>query len=205
MLNIIFIDLDGTILDGKDKHYKCYIDIIKNNGEPLEIEEYWNLKRKKTSLDLILQKSKYKYSTEKFLKEWYEKIESYNYMKYDKLKPEIESALNRFVNFGYKIILVTKRRNKKNLVKQLNELGISKYFHDVYCNDFGVNSKIKMVKDIDFDNALFIGDTEEDIETAKYLDIKSIAVMNGIREKKFLYKADYYYDEVKDIDCNVLT
>ena len=59
------------------------------------------------------------------------------------------------------------------------------------------------MKDKIFNNAIFIGDTEEDTNTAKMLGIKSIGITNGLRNKKFL-EADYYYEEIKDIDFNRL-
>ena len=46
--------------------------------------------------------------------------------------------------------------------------------------------KYEALKDKIFNNAIFIGDTEEDTNTAKMLGIKSIGITNGLRDKKFL-------------------
>lgn len=205
MLNIIFIDLDGTILDGKEKHYQCYKDIIEQNGKPLDKEKYWHLKREKVSLDVILNMSMYKSNKENFLDEWLDKIEKFKYMRHDKVKPDVEKVLKNFKEEGFKIILVTMRRNKNNLINQLNKLEITEYFDAVYCCGVEMNSKFEMIKNIKFDYALFIGDTEDDIDTAKRLNIKSVAILNGLREKRFLCNADYLFQEIKDIDINILT
>ena len=45
MYDYIFLDLDGTILEGKYKHYKCYTDTVNIlEGIPLDINIYWEMK-----------------------------------------------------------------------------------------------------------------------------------------------------------------
>ena len=65
------------------------------------------------------------------------------------------------------------------------------------------NTKYEALKHKNFKTAIFIGDTEEDTKTAKMLNIKSIGIISGLRKKEFL-DADYYFEEIKDIDFNNL-
>ena len=76
-LDCIFLDLDGTILDGKLKHYNCYRDIlIKDGGQPLDIDIYWNMKRSKIKRTITLEKSFYKKSYDDFYNQWIDNIET---------------------------------------------------------------------------------------------------------------------------------
>ena len=71
MYDYIFLDLDGTILEGKYKHYKCYTDTVNIlEGIPLDINIYWEMKRKRVSLDKILEYSDLRGDKETFLKIW---------------------------------------------------------------------------------------------------------------------------------------
>ena len=50
-------------------------------------------------------------------------------------------------------------------------------------------------------NDLFVGDTGIDINTAKLINIKSIAVLSGFRNKSILeqYNPDYIENDIKTI------
>lgn len=204
MINIVFLDLDGTILDGKERHYQCYIEIVKYDGQPLSQDIYWRMKRGKVSLDKILEMSQYRNSKEFFINEWISKIEGIDYLKYDKLKPNVKKTLIYFKTYGFKVMLVTMRRNKENLISQLTDLNIIDCFDEVFCCETEKYSKYEMVKNIKYDNAVFIGDTEDDINTARLLNIKSIAILNGLREIRFLKEANYFFDEIEDISIEEL-
>lgn len=196
----IYLDLDGPILDGKLKHYKCYKDIIdKYGGYALDIEEYWEMKRNKINRKILLEKSNFNASYEVFFNEWLKNIELEKYLIYDILKPKVKETLGLWKNFTENLILVTMRQNRSNLLKQLENLQIIYYFDEVIdCNPFIENSKYQALKNKIFKDAIFVGDTEEDIKTANMLNIKCVAITNGIRDKRFLI-ADYYAEEIKDI------
>ena len=75
-LDYILIDFDGTLLEGKYKHYNCYKDIINSDGGiPLDIDIYWEMKRNKVTRDVYLEKSYYKGTYEGFLQQWIQNIE----------------------------------------------------------------------------------------------------------------------------------
>lgn len=201
MFDYIFLDLDGPLLEGKYRHYKCYEDIIrKYGGTALEIDYYWELKRNKITRDIVLEKSNFKESYEIFFKEWMNNIEDEKYLNLDSLKPEVVETLKSWKNITDKIALVTMRQNRDYLLNQLNFLGVLPLLDEVIdCPPQRKNTKYKALKDKIFNNAIFIGDTEEDTNTAKMLNIKSIGITTGLRKKEFL-EADYYFEEIKDID-----
>ena len=99
----------------------------------------------------------------------------------------------------YELILVTRRNNCENLVWQLKREKIHNYFNRIFCcprSDYA--SKYEAIKHIKFKNAIFIGDTEEDGETAKILGIPFVGILNGLRAKETL-SADWYFNDVFEI------
>jgi phosphoglycolate phosphatase-like HAD superfamily hydrolase len=197
----IFIDLDGPILDGKYRHYNCYKDIIlKDGGVPLDLNSYWNMKRNKINRIQVLKNSNYPETYENFLNQWLDCIEKKEYLEYDILKPNIISTLEKFIDYSDNIYLVTMRVQRANLLWQLEYHNLTKFFTSIINVGFKDESpKYKALKHLNIKKGIFIGDTEEDTKTAKMLNIKSIGITNGLREKKFLY-ANYYFEELFYID-----
>ena len=95
----IFIDLDGPIFEGKYRQYNCYKDLVLNNCDNLiGLDEYWELKRKKTARNSILDKSKFNGDYNVFFNEWLKLIESKKYLQYDILNEGVIDTL-RFSSF----------------------------------------------------------------------------------------------------------
>lgn len=204
-LSYIFLDLDGPILEGKNRHYQCYKDILeRHGGDILELDVYWDMKTSKIKRDILLKNSNFKKTYEVFFEEWMANIEDEKYLKLDILKPDVAKTLREWREFASKIILVTMRQNREFLLNQLRELEILNLLDEVIdCPPERKNTKYEALKNINFKKAIFIGDTEEDTNTAKMLNIQSIGITNGLRKKEFL-DADYYYEEIKDINFNML-
>jgi len=200
--NVIFTDLDGTILDTVDRHYNCYYDIIiRKNAVPLCKEEYWQLKRKKIKRTVLLEKSGWNLPYEDFYNDWLDLIETENYLEFDRLSEETKSNLFK-IKKNYRIILVTMRRFKTNLINQLIKLKILDVFEDVIVTDpFVQGSKyIKLLEtDIEFDKAIVIGDTEEDMYLAKGLLLPFVAITSGLRDEVYL-NTEHKFKKFPSID-----
>jgi len=205
MFDYIFLDLDGPILEGKYRHYACYKDIVESyGGELLDLDTYWNLKRDKITRDVVLLKSNFQASYDVFFDSWMKNIENEKYLQLDVLKPNVIETIDKWKTISQKIVLVTMRQNRTFLLQQLKDLGIYNLLDEIIdCPPQGENTKYEALKNKSFINAIFIGDTEEDTKTAKMLNIESIGITNGLRSKEFL-DADYYYEEIKDIDFDKL-
>jgi len=201
-LDYIFVDLDGTLLEGKYRHFNCYRDIVlKYGGNPLDINDYWKLKRNKTKRDVILKKSHFEGTYQDFFNDWLENIEKKNYLVFDKLKPKIKATLKKWRKISDQIVLITMRQSRKNLLWQLKKLGIIALFDEIILASIKeADSKFKSLSRFKFDRAVLIGDTEEEIKAAKLMKITSIAISTGIREKKYLAKADYLEEDISKIN-----
>jgi len=186
----IYLDIDGTILDTQDRHYEVYKDIMKNSPQSiLSPEAYWSLKRAGFSVFEILEQTGNEEHTEEFVEEWMKRIETDEYLEHDIPFPKIYKIMDILAQ-EYRIVGVSGRKNRKSLIQQLNELDLDRYFDKVLSAPSGEEpSRVKaelIRKDESFDdeNSWIVGDTEADIEAGKILDINTIGVLSGIRNKR---------------------
>ena len=179
----VFCDLDGTLLEDKHRHYECYKAIVKKyGGNCIPPDEYWNDKRNKVKRTVLLEKTGFQGTYDDYLSEWLALIETPEFLKYETLRPDTLSFLEWLRDNSEHIVLTTQRRNRKNLLGQLEKLGISGYFEEVASGDH----KTDILDGKYNKGSLVIGDTEADEETAKRLGCTFIAVTSGLRNEKYL-------------------
>jgi phosphoglycolate phosphatase-like HAD superfamily hydrolase len=190
----LFIDLDGPLLNGKQRHYFCYKSILLNKGFiPLNINDYWNLKRSKISLRILLEMSNAQEIYNDFIKDWLVSIESPSALTLDRVQYGAFKCLRIWKELSLNINLVTLRKNFSNLDKQLICTGLKPYLNSIIiCNhEEGAVGKANKVynhfssNDL-ADNSLWIGDTEIDFNAANLLGCKCILLTNGLRTKSYL-------------------
>ncbi len=193
--NYVFCDLDGTLLEDKFRHYECYKAIVKKyGGNCIPPDEYWNDKRNKVKRTVLLEKTGFQGTYDDYLSEWLALIETPDFLKYETLKPDTLSFLEWLRDNSEHIVLTTQRRNRKNLLSQLEKLGISGFFEEVASGDH----KTEILGGEYNKDSLVIGDTEADEETAKRLGCTFIAVTSGLRNEKYL-AADWKITELKEL------
>lgn len=203
MIDYLFIDLDGPILETRYRHFWVFNSAlakmrIQNN---LDLCSYWELKRNRTSLSNIMNLNLTSNIHYKDLSiELNKLIESREALGKDELKTCAIDFLEVAHKYFKKVCLITMRRNKKETMLQLERLGLISYFDKIIiaANDFKF-SKYSALKKISFNTALFIGDTENDFEAAKKLGIKSIGIINGIRNRNLMDDADFFLNDLNSI------
>ena len=207
MNKILVLDLDGTILDCRDRHYACYRSIlIKNNLQPLPIDEYWIAKRLKIDIAQILKRSGGGDHYNIFMREWLYRIEDKNMLLMDKLHPGALAVLHHWKKNGYHLILVTARRNAEALAHQLLHLGIKEMFAEILLSSVSGPGEIKARTFLNNHPSeapkvlAWIGDTEADIEAGRYLRTTTVAVSCGIRDRCVLgpLAPDYLVRDLPD-------
>jgi phosphoglycolate phosphatase-like HAD superfamily hydrolase len=190
----IFFDLDGTLIDVSRRHHKVYSEITESlGGKPLQKEAYWHLKRSKTTWPEILKASQLSPDlTDNFLSIFISKIEQPEYLQLDTLFPDAIATLENTSTL-YQCYLVSLRRNESNLIREVDNLGISKYFKKIlsaHSESDGSDKKIELIK-AELTQAkgdLIIGDTEADVKTGQALNLTTVAVLSGIRDRQFVEK-----------------
>lgn len=190
----IFLDLDGPLLDGKERHYSCYRSILEKFGfKPIGIDEYWETKRALVNRRDLLKMSGAEDIYDNFLAEWLLMIESPNMLALDKVQEGAVDCLCGWKERGIELVLVTLRKDKRALEDQLKLLELRPYLDVVLVCDHaeGGEGKADAVRNliqrkILNEHALWIGDTEADWEAAKSLGCGVVLLSNGLRNEAYL-------------------
>lgn len=188
--NFIF-DLDGPLLDGRQRHYQCYKDILQEfNCQTLDINSYWQMKRERKSRQEQLAATGGEAYYDEFLRLWVERIEEKKYLDLDVLQPDALSVLTSLHKQGRCLILATLRHNAHYLYEQLATLKIRDFFQHVVAVDAQSSadkaSGVQAILQDKHGSSLWIGDTEIDSQAANKLSIPVALVSNGLRTEEYL-------------------
>lgn len=197
----IFFDFDGTLIDSRKRLYHLFMELAPT--AKFSFEEYWDIKRQRISQAELLKKY-LNYTPEAihdFSIKWKEEVEAPHRIATDLPFKDSEKVL-RMLAGHYHIHLVTARQNTDTVHKQLAHFGWTNIFTSVLVTN-QLHSKSSLIQNqTKFDNTdFFIGDTGEDIMTAKELGLSSIAVSSGILSADVLktYEPDYLLNGVSDL------
>lgn len=208
VIETIILDLDGPLLDGQLRHYQCYRDILAEKGfVPMSLAQYWDMKRHRVDRRRQLAVSDAERLYDEFLDAWLARIESKPYLALDRLQEGATAKLREWKTAGIYLLLATMRRHRDNLFWQLETLGLHAWFDEIIVVEstdpaFDKASKIRpYLKDRVFERALWIGDTEVDVEAARRLGVKICAVSCGLRTTDYLasLKPDFLLSDVDSI------
>jgi len=172
----VIVDLDGTLLDTRARHHAAYADTVHAlGGEPLPLARVWRAKRRGVAWDRLLEPN---VDPDRFLDLWRGRIEADDMLALDRLQPGAMAALQLLARRGRRAVLVTARRRRDALARQLQGLSLAAAFDAVIAT--GGGPKHAPITDPER-VCRWIGDTEEDIAAARALGVPVTAVTNGIR------------------------
>jgi phosphoglycolate phosphatase-like HAD superfamily hydrolase len=203
---MLFLDFDGTLLDDTARHYATYVELLSQpdlRGLPIPEREYWGLRRENKPVDDILRRSRlFPTKFKQFAERFAERVETPEMLMLDKVRPGTETALGKLYT-KTPIVLCTQRRDGDALKNQLASVGLDKYFAEVLfgapkpgrrvTKDDRWQHKASLIKAryrILPQNALYIGDTENDVQAARSLKFEVWLVEGGHRTKEQQIKAD---------------
>lgn len=193
MLTTVILDLDGPLLDGKQRHFQCYADILTEHGlRPIPMDTYWDMKRTRVNRKELLRLSDAVFFYDDFLRRWMRDIEQKKYLALDGLQEHVVDILNAWKKNGVRLLLATMRNNKANLHWQLTRLQLTGLFDQVVVtgNGDGGASKMSAVRphmaDTALEHVVWIGDTEADVQAARQLGVKACALACGLRSGDYL-------------------
>jgi len=175
----IFFDLDGTLLDSKSRLYHLFQFLVPESK--LTFKNYWDIKQDKIShRDLLIKH--FNYSDEnisRFTKEWMSLIEAPEWLCYDKVIAGVKPFLDSLKDIN-ELYIVTARQSEQVARRQIEDLGLEGIFKDILVTLQKTEKKDLISQRFKLDNNdWIIGDTGKDIETGKFLNIKTAAVLSG--------------------------
>jgi len=197
MISAVIFDMDGTLLNTLEDIKEstnfalsslgfpnCSIEEIKNfvgDGVKLLFERAIPVKHDENSLNECIKIFKKHYSE--------------NMYKNTKPYPNIIESLNELKKLNIKIGVVSNKFD--NAVKELSK----KYFNNLIDISVGQSDNIpqkpspngvfKALRYLNTNNAVYVGDSDVDVKTAKNSQLPCIGVTWGYRDIKFLKGADY--------------
>lgn len=208
-IDTVIFDLDGTLLNTLDDLHACFNHAIKEFGYPERTkEEIRNFvgngvqKALERALPENISKSELKKVVDCF-KKYY----SQNMNTHTKPYDGIEEVLKDLQSKGFKLGIVSNKFD--NAVKALSK----KYFDSSIAYAVGEGYGIRRKPEADGvnkvlselkskkENAIYVGDSEVDIQTAENSNLPCISVLWGFKDKDFLVKngAKYIAQTPKDI------
>lgn len=182
----LFVDLDGTLLDINDRLYRLHLDICKKYEiKPMKKNSYIVLKRSMVrEKQLIRRLTTSKTAIKNYLRERAELIELPGYLKLDKPLTRNISALKKLKK-TYRLILLTNRKNRKDLLNQLKIHKLLGLFFEIYNAGYS-GTKEHLLRKCRYltKDSYIIGDTVEDALLGKKLGVKAIIVLTGLLDRK---------------------
>lgn len=201
----IFFDLDGPILDVSRRHYEVYRSILHEAHKPvIPYEQYWKEKRARRSHREVLSHTAGKDFYKSFTQQWFDKIEREDYLQLDTIWPWVKDVLADLYR-KHDIYVITSRSNPERLRKQLDWLGLTRWFKNILCRPARQNAaheKVTAIRERFLGvppKGTIVGDTEADIECGKELGFITVGVLCGIRDKDHLVatKCDYLLKSIE--------
>lgn len=203
---MLFMDLDGTLLDDTARHYSTYAELLglpEMRGLPIPDKEYWGLRREGKPIEEILRKSRlFPTKFKEFGQRFEERVETPEMLALDRVRVGTETALGKLYT-KTPIVLVTQRRDGEALESQLAGLGLTKYFVTVLSGapprlrrtdpEQRWKHKAQLIKDrykLPPTESVYLGDTETDVKVARHFHWEVYLVENGHRKKELQIKAD---------------
>lgn len=172
----VFLDVDGTIFDIRERYFRVFSDCIEKGN--ISFEQYKRLKLRYIKDGLVAQKANITLRDDYFERKK-DMLENEKYLKYDKIIAD--KNILKFFTEKYGVCLLSKRRYKENLSKQLNNAGIGYLTRNMIVLDWGKNVKKNYIAShFNTDEVIIIGDGEEEIAAAELENVKLILVKSGL-------------------------
>lgn len=205
----IIFDLDGTLLNTLADLHACFNHAIKSFGYPER-----TLAEIKSFVGNGIKKAIARALPENIEEEMLNKIVDYFRIYYEEHMHELTQPYEGVIDLlkelkskGYKIGVVSNKYDDS--VKELCEYFFGNYIKVAIGESPEIRKKpeidgvLKAIKELDssIEKAIFVGDSDVDIMTAKNLGIPCISVLWGFRDKEFLKVsgAKIFVQEPKEI------
>lgn len=182
----IAFDLDGTLLDEANRHRRVMDVVLKERGWDLDTSSLMSFKQSgRNNVQWLLEQGVGPAEAKEIQKRWIELIEDDKNLPLDVLYPGSFACLER-LSRDHSLFLITARKNKEGLMRQIKSLGIYQFFEEVFAVD-PTASPAKCKEDVLSANEIqyFIGDTEVDSTASQNAGCQFYTSYWGMRTKSW--------------------
>lgn len=194
---LLIFDWDGTLMDSLAKIVACLRAAVARAGLPprtdAQLRHIIGLGIHE-AVDYLFPEGMFP-ETRRMIVETYRHQFFYADMTPVRLFDGVESMLDTLTAQGYYLAIAT-GKSRSGLDLLLKELGLTSYFHASRCADETCSKPdprmlIEILGDLDVEpgQALMIGDTEFDVQMAKYAGVDAVAVSHGAHTRQQLLAA----------------
>ncbi len=199
----LFFDLDGTLLDSRERLYKLFQHLVPESD--FTFEDYWNLKKNKIDHTRILSEH-FHYTPERvdaFQQTWLSLIETDEWLNYDQPFDNVTEFLH-LLKDDNELFLVTARQSEIKVAEQIERFGWQNIFTSVLVTNRRTEKDVLISHFHPSSEDWLIGDTGYDINTGKQLGMRTAAVLTGFlnKEKLMEYHPDVIAETVLDLHFN---
>jgi phosphoglycolate phosphatase len=201
----IFFDLDGTLLDSRSRLHGLFQNLVPQSC--FSFDEYWSLKRNRTSHKQILAKY-FGYDNkdiEAFQKDWMSNIESEYWLEMDIPFQGVTEYLNK-TKEEHTLYVVTARQSKAMATRQIDHFGWINIFEAILVTEQKLDKYSLITNAVEVSNTdWLVGDTGKDIQTGKLLNMNTAAVLSGFLNRHCLaeYEPDLVVDDVTKLNFKI--
>ena len=182
---VVAFDLDGTLLDSRKRHQVVMDDVLKKFNLTLDTSDLVGFKRQgKNNVDYLISKGIDEKLAKEIQKKWIENIEQPEYLKGDKLYSDALQLLDEYGQAN-DLILVTARNNADGVYGQLKDLGLKKYFKEIFVVPTGAAASEEKANILRKEVvSLMVGDTASDAKSARLAGVSFKFHENGFHSKE---------------------
>lgn len=189
----LFLDLDGVLLDVRERHYRVHCDVLAATGGVRgSPETYWRLRRAHLPLvELLAATAASPPDEASYRREFLARIEAAEYLFHDRLVPGASERLAALAS-AHPLALVTLRRHRDRLLAQLEAVGMRGVFAAVHSasgagsGDWDIKRGLIAASPLFRSDGVVVGDTEADVRAGKALGLRTVAVLTGLRSRELL-------------------
>jgi len=185
-MSSIALDLDGTLIDCRERQCQLAAALCRAIRLPLDVSAFWASKREGlTTRDALQDQGIAGSLAETIAQLWALAIEYDHWLRLDREFSGVTQALHQARNAGYDLHLITARRNARALFRQLAWLGWIDLFTSVQVVS-PFRAAVEKAKHLRcLRPAVFIGDSETDLEAAESAQVAFSYVLTGQRSVRY--------------------
>ncbi|SPK02055.1 putative haloacid dehalogenase-like hydrolase (plasmid) [Methylorubrum extorquens DM4] len=182
----IGLDFDGTLVSCWPKQLSCLRTAARLLGLELQVNRIYNDKRNGMNNRTALSRQNISADHISKIDEfWMDNIEDQKFLNYDIIFPGYTDMIS-YLQSKCDLHLISARSHPNNLIRQIEQLRISKSFKTINVVSPSKSSKQKAAIIEELGLKTYVGDTESDFEACKLAKARAMLVHSGQRSPHYL-------------------